>query len=118
MGILNGFKKFLDRTTTLNGWDSKNDEYWRNKKYGKDNTPNKVNFEDVSSDSNNTRERIPSEIQVFVWRRDNGRCAKCGSQEKLEYDHIIPISKGGSNTARNIQLLCERCNRSKGANIG
>ena len=64
------------------------------------------------------RERISDEVQVFVWNRDGGKCVKCGSQENLEYDHIIPISKGGSNTARNIQLLCEKCNHSKGANIG
>ena len=54
---------------------------------------------------------------MFVWRRDNGRCVVCGSQEKLEYDHIIPISMGGSNTERNIQLLCEKHNRSKGGNL-
>jgi len=63
------------------------------------------------------REPIPDDVKMFVWQRDGGRCAKCGSQEKLEYDHIIPVSKGGSNTARNIQLLCENCNRSKSANI-
>ncbi len=63
------------------------------------------------------RQPIPDEIKMFVWQRDGGRCANCGSQENLEYDHIIPVSKGGSNTARNIQLLCEKCNRSKSANI-
>jgi 5-methylcytosine-specific restriction endonuclease McrA len=41
----------------------------------------------------------------------------CGSRERLEYDHIIPVSRGGSNTVRNIELRCERCNRSKGARI-
>jgi hypothetical protein len=66
---------------------------------------------------NTGRERIPKEVQREVWRRDNGKCVECGSQEKLEYDHIIPVSKGGSNTARNIQLLCEKCNRKKGASI-
>jgi 5-methylcytosine-specific restriction endonuclease McrA len=40
---------------------------------------------------------------------------KCGSQRSLEFDHIIPVALGGSNTARNIQLLCEGCNRAKGA---
>jgi hypothetical protein len=56
---------------------------------------------------------IPEEVKEYVWRRDDGKCVKCGSQEKLEFDHIIPFSKGGSNTARNVQLLCEYCNRSK-----
>jgi hypothetical protein len=65
-----------------------------------------------------SREVISPEVQKFVWQRDNGRCVKCGSQERLEFDHVIPVSKGGSNTARNLQLLCEHCNRSKHANIG
>ena len=43
---------------------------------------------------------------------------KCGSQENLEFDHIIPLSKGGSNTVRNIQLLCQKCNREKSNKIG
>jgi Holliday junction DNA helicase RuvB len=61
------------------------------------------------------RQVIPDDVKIFVWQRDGGRCVKCGSNERLEYDHIIPVAKGGSNTARNIQLLCETCNRSKGA---
>jgi 5-methylcytosine-specific restriction endonuclease McrA len=31
---------------------------------------------------------------------------------------IPPVSKGGSNTYRNLQLLCENCNREKSDNIG
>ncbi|MBC8164416.1 MAG: HNH endonuclease [Bryobacteraceae bacterium] len=52
------------------------------------------------------------------WRRDQGRCVTCGSQERLEYDHVIPVAMGGSNTVRNIQLVCERCNREKAATLG
>jgi hypothetical protein len=63
------------------------------------------------------RPRIPESIRIEVWRRDSGKCARCSSREKLEYDHIVPISKGGSNTARNIELLCEKCNRSKSNNV-
>lgn len=71
------------------------------------------------SNSNKTieRKKIPENVRVEVWRRDQGRCVQCGSREKLEYDHIIPVSKGGSNTARNIELLCEECNRNKGDKI-
>jgi hypothetical protein len=60
---------------------------------------------------------IPKRVQREVWQRDKGRCIECGGQERLEFDHIIPFSKGGSNTARNIQLLCENCNRKKSNNI-
>ena len=63
------------------------------------------------------RPAVPEEVRIAVWRRDNGKCAKCESREKLEYDHIIPLSKGGSNTVRNIELLCEKCNREKSHNI-
>ena len=62
--------------------------------------------------------KISQSIQDRVWRRDEGKCVKCGSREKLEFDHIIPFSKGGSNGYRNIQLLCENCNRSKSDKIG
>lgn len=63
------------------------------------------------------RPRIPEDVRNAVWVRDQGRCRRCGSRERLELDHIVPVSKGGSNTVRNIELLCERCNRQKGAHI-
>ena len=60
---------------------------------------------------------VPQRVKTEVWRRDQGRCVMCGSNQWLEYDHIIPVSKGGSNTARNIQLLCMNCNREKSDKI-
>ena len=60
-----------------------------------------------------SRAAIPSEVRREVWRRDCGLCVKCGSRKNLEYAHVIPVSKGGSNTVRNIELLCGDCNRSK-----
>lgn len=63
------------------------------------------------------REPIPESVRREVWRRDEGRCVDCGSRERLEYDHIVPVSKGGSNTVRNIELRCEPCNRRKAAGI-
>jgi hypothetical protein len=64
-----------------------------------------------------SRQSIPERVRHEVWRRDGARCVDCGARELLEFDHIIPVSKGGSNTARNLELRCERCNRLKGARI-
>jgi hypothetical protein len=60
---------------------------------------------------------IPSEVKQQVWRRDGGKCVNCGSKRHLEYDHELPVSKGGSNTANNIRILCKQCNRKKSGKI-
>jgi hypothetical protein len=70
------------------------------------------------SNSVNRRSSIPRSVRLEVWQRDGGRCVECDSQERLEFDHVIPVALGGANTARNLQLLCERCNRRKGATLG
>lgn len=69
-------------------------------------------------DSEWNREPIPQDVMDKVWNRDSGRCVKCGSQENLEFDHIIPFSKGGANTYRNLQILCKKCNIEKSNKIG
>jgi hypothetical protein len=74
-------------------------------------------FENLDRMPEAQREHIPDSVRLFVWQRDNGKCIQCGSRKNLEFDHIIPVVKGGSNTERNIRLLCETCNRQKGAEI-
>ena len=78
--------------------------------------------EDIGSRKNNIsishNRMIPSLVKLEVWKRDNGRCVKCGSKTNLHFDHIIPFSKGGSSLiANNIQLLCARHNLEKRDNI-
>ena len=50
--------------------------------------------------------------RVFV--RDNYTCTYCGKVGgKLEADHIIPVSAGGTDELKNLTTACRRCNRQK-----
>lgn len=63
------------------------------------------------------RERIPDEVRELVWERDEGACVRCGAEDDLQFDHVIPVAKGGSATVENIQVLCGACNRAKSDSI-
>jgi 5-methylcytosine-specific restriction endonuclease McrA len=54
---------------------------------------------------------------ALIVRKQRGKCAECGKERKLEADHIVPLSQGGSGFAFNIQGLCKPCNCRKGAKI-
>lgn len=60
---------------------------------------------------------IPRDVRQRVWQRYGGRCADCGSTQYIEFDHIVPVARGGSNSDQNVQLLCRRCNLKKSDNI-
>lgn len=53
----------------------------------------------------------------LVWRRDDGKCRRCGSKVELQFDHIVPRSRGGAGCAANVELLCKRCNLCKAASV-
>ena len=77
-------------------------------------------FEEIKEDADFVdllhNRSIPGEVQREVYERDNGKCTKCGSNENLHFDHILPFSKGGSSkVTSNIQLLCAKHNLQKGA---
>jgi hypothetical protein len=63
------------------------------------------------------RRRVSKEVRNAVWIRDGAACVECGSQNYLEFDHVIPVAKGGGNTVNNIQLLCRDCNGKKSDRI-
>jgi hypothetical protein len=63
------------------------------------------------------RRRIPRDVRQRVWQRDGGRCVECGADQYLEFDHVIPVTKGGGNSEQNVQLLCRGCNLKKSAHL-
>lgn len=52
-----------------------------------------------------------------IFNGQRGKCAYCACrlENKYHVDHIVPLSKGGANEKRNLQILCRRCNLQKGA---
>lgn len=83
------------------------------------------------------RKKNPEKVQVWVRNRraklkwsggehtiddikslmasQNSKCIYCRHDIRKEYevDHILPVSKGGSNDRTNLQLLCRACNLDK-----
>ncbi|MGI4813213.1 MAG: HNH endonuclease [Janthinobacterium lividum] len=61
---------------------------------------------------------IWAELRAAVFARDGYRCTYCGcADQKLECDHIIAFSSGGSSDMSNLTTACGPCNRSKGARL-
>ena len=50
-----------------------------------------------------------------VFARDSWTCQYCGSRSNLTVDHVIPRSKGGSDSLENLRAACQRCNYGRGA---
>lgn len=55
-----------------------------------------------------------AKLRLAVFERDGHRCVSCGSTARLQCDHVIPWSMGGTTTLDNLQTLCHPCNSSKG----
>jgi hypothetical protein len=63
---------------------------------------------------------IPRDIMLKVARRDDYHCQICNEHvrdNEIEFDHIIPYSKGGPSEVHNLRLLCRKCNREKNNNV-
>lgn len=83
-----------------------------------------INFEGYDINETACRKYVSRSIsnskRYDVLRRDKFQCVLCGasgSEAKLEIDHIIPFSRGGSDDIGNLRCLCFKCNRGKHSKI-
>lgn len=49
-----------------------------------------------------------------IFKRDNFECQYCGSEKDLTIDHVMPRSRGGKSTWKNLITACKQCNAKKG----
>ena len=81
---------------------------------------NKLSLEAFAKEQ---RSLMTTKLRTHIKERDNYTCCNCGNSVYkepnllLEIDHIIPISKGGLTQESNLQTLCWKCNRNKGAKL-
>jgi 5-methylcytosine-specific restriction protein A len=78
------------------------------------------------SNSNNARGKVsiremftPREKKVIL-TKSNSKCCHCGKEltvKETTVEHVIPLSKGGSNNVTNLIALCDKCNKEKSNNI-
>lgn len=61
------------------------------------------------------RRKLTQRVKARIKQRDNYKCVRCGSIEKLTIHHVIPISESSSRDIdelikdNNLVTLCERC---------
>ncbi len=54
-----------------------------------------------------------NKLRDFIFAKNNGQCAYCGNKGE-EIEHIVPRSKGGTDSIHNLALSCRECNIKKG----
>lgn len=60
----------------------------------------------------------PALTNALLFQRDRHLCCYCGSQKRpdlLTRDHIVPVSRGGADSWKNVVTACKPCNQRKGA---
>ena len=93
--------------------------------------PIKIFIEDINQDSivpidyqkkenKNKRDNISPSVRHRILKRDRHTCQGCGARApdvELEVDHVIPVSKGGTDDDSNLKTLCKECNIGKGNKV-
>ncbi len=94
---------------------------------GREREPMKIFIEDIEwssiipldyekKENKKQRSSLPPALRYKIIKRDRQTCTSCGARApdvELEVDHIIPVSKGGTDEEDNLTTKCIPCNRGK-----
>ncbi len=98
-------------------WGLLSDSDWRRKLQSLFDNPQNWHMGTATPEFRKEWQKRRYELTPMVFERDPNECKFCGSKDSLEIDHIIPLSRGGTNELSNLQILCRTCNRKKGARV-
>jgi 5-methylcytosine-specific restriction endonuclease McrA len=115
------------RTTNLSKIRAKNrawvkqnpDKAYRNTKRWRRANPETLRLSHVVSNANKNaklhgaRSKITLKQFIALLKKFGNVCVCCGKPGPLGCDHVVPLSKGGSHSIRNIQPMLPACNRRK-----
>lgn len=76
--------------------------------------------ENKNKNKNESRDPISPKLRFEVFKRDKyvcQYCGACGPDVELEIDHVIPVSRGGTDDINNLKTACFKCNRGKGDRV-
>jgi 5-methylcytosine-specific restriction endonuclease McrA len=64
------------------------------------------------------KRHIPAQVRRAVWERDRGQCSfvsavgcRCKARRFLEFDHVVPVARGGTATVEGLRLRCRTHNQ-------
>lgn len=63
--------------------------------------------------SRDKRKGLSADKRRKIYERDHYRCRYCGGFDRLEIDHVYPVSRGGGNEQENLVTACHECNALK-----
>lgn len=82
------------------------------------NSADKIQYEE-NINIKKSRKSINNSLRYDVMKRDSFKCQYCGKSPandvgvELQIDHILPVSKGGTNEIENLKTICKDCNIGK-----
>ena len=80
--------------------------------------PSKYVKDFIRKNSRTKRVKLQPSLRFKILHRDQYRCQACGATAangaELHVDHILPVSKGGTNNESNLRVLCSECNIGRG----